>query len=175
MSSNAISTLRFPAKALRSRIVGQYIFDAGYAGAVIFTCGNAASELRAWLGAGRQHTVLEIGPRGALIPGKWWAPAEIRRTWPTLFDATSGHLPAHLMAEIAKEFKRWLGTLAEPRYFVPSGSGETIVCLRLAYPEIEFIPLYDSSKPETVWHTEAPLNMFVDAQTKSKENSNGCR
>jgi hypothetical protein len=97
---------------------------------------------------------------------KWWTQAEIHRTWPDLFDATSGHLSVPLMGDIAKAFRLQLGELPMARYAVPSGSGETICCLRVAYPLLDFEALYDDLKPETQRYPNAPLNPFVDCQSR---------
>lgn len=151
--------LIFPAKQLRSRAVARYMRYAGYQRAVVFTCGNAATALRQ-----QGVLVLEIGPQGVLEPRRWFTPAEIHETWPTLFDATSGHLSAALMAEIAQEFKYNLGELPnDVSYDVPTGSGETIVCLKIAYPNRKFIACYDQSKSSTTYNEQAPLNTLVAA------------
>ena len=152
-------TLIFPAKQLRARVIAGYMRQAGYTQAVVFTCGNAATALR-------KHCVdvLEIGPQGTLAPRRWWTPADIRKTWPTLFDATSGHLPTPLMVYIAYEFKQQLGVLrSHITYVVPSGSGETVICLKIAYPNIKFVAQYDASKESTLYNPEVPLNKLVAA------------
>ena len=153
--------LRFPHKQIRSRVIADYVRAAAYCGVVVFSCGNSAAALRE---QGLQ--VFEIGPRGDLQTGKWWTPALIHRTWPDLFDATSGHLHAPLMGDIAKAFRAHLGELPTARYMVPSGSGETICCLRIAYPLLDFEASYDDRKPETQRHPNAPLNPFVDSKSR---------
>src|SRR5437016_658912 len=130
--------LDFPAKRIRSRIIASYVRAAGYRGVVVFSCGNSAAALRE-----QGLELIEVGPRGDLKTEKWWTPAEIHRTWPDLFDATSGHLSAPLMGDIAKAFRAHLGELPRVRYAVPSGSGETICCLRVAYPLLDFEASYD--------------------------------
>ena len=155
------SSLHFPHKQIRSHVIGDYVRAAGYRGVVVFSCGNSAAALRE-----QGLEVLEIGPRGDLQTNKWWTPAGIHRTWPDLFDATSGHLPAPLMGDIAKAFRAHLGELPGACYVVPSGSGETICCLRLAYPLLDFEASYDDSKPETQRHPNAPLNPFVDSKSR---------
>lgn len=155
------SFLRFPHKQIRSRVIADYVGAAGYRGVVVFSCGNSAAALRE-----QGLDVLEIGPRGDLQTNKWWTPAAIHRTWPDLFDATSGHLHTPLMGDIAKAFRAHLGELSATRYIVPSGSGETICCLRIAYPLPDFEAWYDDSKPETQRHPNAPLNPFVDSKSR---------
>jgi len=162
MSARSAKVLEFPNKKLRARVIADYVREGGYRGVVVFTCGNAAVALRE---AGLE--VVEIGPRGALHAGKWWTQAEIHRSWPDLFDATSGHLSVPLMGDIAKEFRAHLGDLPPGRYKVPSGSGETITCLRIAYPSLDFDAAYDNSKPETTLDPDAPLNAIVESETAS--------
>jgi hypothetical protein len=45
-------------------------------------------------------------------------------------------------------------------YQVPTGSGETIVCLRQAFPESLFLPVYNISAG-TQYNPQAPLNKQV--------------
>ena len=155
-----VRVLRFPNKRLRAHVIAEYVRVSGYRGVVVFTCGNAATELRE-----RGLEVVEIGARGDLQTKKWWKAAEIHRLHPDLFDATSGHLPACLMVEVGKAFREYLGDLQPGQYAVPTGSGETIMCLRAAYPDadIVFHAAYDDSKPETTRDPMNPLNEFVDA------------
>jgi hypothetical protein len=152
--------LQFPHKKIRAQVIADFVRIAGYRGVVVFTCGNAAKTLR-----DEGLEVTEVGPRGDLKTEKWWTMAEIHRAWPDLFDATSGHLPIPLMGDIAKAYRAHLGELRVGRYSVPSGSGETVTCLRVAYPLLEFDPTYDEAKLETTRHDDAPLNLFVDADS----------
>jgi len=152
--------LDFPHKQIRARVIAEFVRQAGYRGVVVFTCGNAAKTLR-----NEGLEVTEIGPRGDLKTEKWWTMAEIHRAWPDLFDATSGHLAVPLMGDIAKAYRAHLGDLSVGRYSVPAGSGETVTCLRIAYPLMTFDPTYDNSKPETTRHEDAPLNAIVDAES----------
>lgn len=150
--------LTFPAKKIRSRVIKEFILDAGYRGAICFTCGNAANELRE-VGV----DVLEISPYGPLSANKWWNPASVHKVWPDLFDATSGHLPVHLMVKISVAFREYLGELIG-EYDVPTGSGETIVCLRWAYPDCRFNPIYGLNE-STKFNPEAPLVAIVGLQS----------
>jgi len=153
------SRLTIPAKRLRAEAIAEYVRAAGVGGVVCFTCGNAAEELR------RQGLhVVEVGPRGELDAGWWWPAERIARTWPHLLDATSGHLPAPLMARVAEAFRRYLGPLdMDVVHEVASGSGETVVCLAWAYPECRFAAVYDGRRPETRYGRQAPLNGLVRA------------
>jgi hypothetical protein len=104
-------------------------------------------------------TVLDISPAGDLQANRWWTPTEIACTWPHLFDATSGHLPVDLMAAIGARFRAYLGDLPQDTT-VPSGSGETVVCLALAYPNVRFTAIYGGSAA-TRYDQRAPLNPLV--------------
>ena len=148
--------LTFPErKQIRAKVIAAYVREAGYRGVVAFSCGNAAAALR-----DEGLVVVEVGPMGGLRPGKWWRPAEVHQCWPDLFDATSGHLPIPLMLDIAWAFRKHLGDLPGGGYEVPTGSGETIVCLRWAYPAISFTPIYGMGAGAK-YEVEAPLNQIV--------------
>lgn len=148
--------LQVPQKRIRAAVIAAYMQDAGYAAAVCFTCGNAATALRR---AGVR--LIEVGPAGVLQPGRWWTPAEIHATWPGHFDATPGHLPYLLMIEIAHEIRDGNPGGPPPRgsYRVPTGSGETITCLRIAWPHLDLQPAFDvpGLLAETRAHDEAPI------------------
>ena len=157
--------LRFPNKKLRARSIARHVREGRYSGVVVFTCGNAATALRRELLAGLD--VIEIGPRGVLSTGKWWTPAEIHNTFPNLFDATSGHLPLPVLVEVAKDFAAHFeqDENFDPlgQYYVPTGSGETILALHMAFPQAKFVAVYDNTHAETTRDPEAPLNAIVDA------------
>ena len=153
-----MNLLRFPHKQIRAAVIADHLRRAGRAaaGVVCFSCGNASAALRA---AGLD--VLDVGPRGALQPRHWWTEAEIAKAFPTMFDATSGHLSTALMLRIGQAYRAHLGELP-PAVYVPSGSGETAVCLALAYPERRIHAVYDDSDPATTWNDAAPLNTLVE-------------
>jgi len=147
--------LRFPNKKLRARVIKEYVAAAGYRGVVCFSCGNASTALKE---AGLY--VIDVSPRGELEARKWWTPEDIHRAWPDLFDATSGHLPLPLMVKISAAFKKYLGP--EPYSLnVPTGSGETILALKVAYPTLDFRPVYNLDDA-TKYNPEAPLNKVVE-------------
>jgi hypothetical protein len=156
----ASKPLHFPHKKIRAEVIAQFVRQAGYKGVVVFTCGNAAKTLR-----DEGLDVVEVGPRGDLKTEKWWTMAEIHKAWPELYDATSGHLAVPVMGDIAKAYRAHLGDLSAGTYSVAAGSGETVTCLRIAYPLLTFDPTYDDSKPETTRHDGAPLNPVVDAES----------
>jgi len=145
--------IRFSAKKIRAQVIAEYIALAGYRGAVCFGCGNGAAAIRE-----TGVYVLDISERGELEARKWWTPAEIHKCWPDLFDATSGHLPAFLMMEIGRAFRAHLGEIDGGE--VPTGSGETITCLRWAYPDKKFSPVYNLDRA-TQYDEQSPLNDLV--------------
>lgn len=131
--------------------------ENGYTRAVCFSCGHASQELKR---AGVE--VLDISPRGDLQALRWFTPAEISRAFPGAFDATSGHLPLALMYRIADRLRSLLAFQPGQRVSVPSGSGETLLCLALAFPFVRFVAVYDNSNPATEWNEGAQLNRLVE-------------
>jgi hypothetical protein len=151
-------------KAIRAEIIASYVHTAGYKGVVCLSCGNATKALREAL-SGTKTRLIDISPSGILVPaeGKWFSPAEIHAIWPDYFDATSGHLPFWMMMEIGLVLRDSLGELNRLHsYEIPTGSGETIACLKMAYPEISFIAVYGHDKA-TEFNFEAPLNEYIKA------------
>jgi hypothetical protein len=147
-----------PQKKIRATVIAKYMARAGIARAVCFTSGSAAQALR-YAGV----DVLAIGPEEKLQAATWWTPADISRWFPDCFDATSGHLPAHLMVYIARALRSHVGQVSANEIIeVPTGSGETITCLRWAYPGVLFVPVYNVGQG-TEYHHLAPLNMVVEA------------
>lgn len=149
--------LVFNAKPIRSRVIKRYMQAIKVDRAVCFSCGNASKALKE-----EGIDTLDISCTGDLIANRWFTPAEVAERFKGYFDATSGHLPLHLMVAIANEFKKHLGELKESSYEVPTGSGETIICLKIAYPHINFIGVYNLGAP-TEFSSEAPLNDVVKA------------
>ena len=49
----------------------------------------------------------------------------------------------------------------EEEVVVPTGSGETLVCLAMAFPKVKFIARYNIDAA-TEYHEEAPLNKLVE-------------
>lgn len=150
----AVELLRFPHKKIRAEVIKRYI-QGRYEKAVCFSCGNAARELQA---AG--VNTLHIGVNGDLQPNKWFTQQEIATAFPTHFDATSGHLPAELMIMLAEEYKKYLGELPDLVY-LPTGSGETLICLKLAYPATQFVAVYNLDSA-TEYDSRCVLNKFVE-------------
>ena len=97
-----------------------------------------------------------------MLPNRWLTTAEVHRMFPNHFDATSGHLNMELMNRIAAAYRAHLGELSSPQY-VPSGSGECLVCLKLAYPDVQFYAEYDVVGLEgpTQFNARAPMAPLV--------------
>lgn len=135
-------------KKIRAEVIKEYLNAIGQNKCVCFTCGNASRYLRE-----QGVEVVEV-----INPDRWWEFSEIQAYY-KLFDATSGHLPIPLMVEIAKRLKT---AIKRPRFkYVACGSGETYICLRLAFPFYHFIPVYNIDKP-TTFNAKAPLNGLVE-------------
>lgn len=154
--------LKFRAKYARALCISSYLrSEMGERPVVCFSCGNAANELRL-LGL----DVLEIGEQGKLVPNHWFKQSEIAKYFPNYFDATPGHLSMELMLELGWWFEHQLSfehiTLGDDVY-VPTGSGETLVVLKLRFPEKRFHAVYNVAglEKETEYHEEAPLNQLV--------------
>lgn len=145
-------------KRIRAEVVRAYMVRCGISYAVCFSCGNASRYLRE---AG--VSLLDISPQGDLTANRWFTMEEIRRRFPQAFDATSGHLPADLMGEIAERLKREFNFEQDTEYIIPTGSGEGVVCLKMAFPDVFFTPQYDDSYPATEYNEGAPLNDVVRA------------
>lgn len=149
--------LKVSAKHERALLIRDHLRDAHLPWRVLcLTCGNAAAALR---GVGLQ--VVEVGPRGPLVPSRWLEPAEVAFMWPGLFDATSGHLSVGMMVQLGQRLRQLLGDDL-PSLRVPTGSGETVVALALAYPEHRFTACYGRDTA-TQWNAKAPLNPLVAA------------
>lgn len=151
-----------PPKLLRAHAVRDYLAAAGRAPRVVcLTCGNCAHYLRA---AGCDVVEVGEGERALLRPARWLQPDEVARAFPEHFDATSGHLPLHLMAAVGERLRTMLGDLdAGAVHQVPCGSGETLCCLALAYPECKFEAVYHvpGNEAATRYNPGAPLNALV--------------
>ena len=150
--------LVFPHKLIRSKIIKNYI-KGNYDKTVCFSCGNAGRALEEL-----NLDVLHIGEEGTLTPNKWFSMKEINHQFHEYFDATSGHLNIELMQLISKEYLKYFGEnkfKPNEEVYVPTGSGETLVCLKMAYPKTRFIAVYNLGK-ETEYNPQAPLNKLVE-------------
>ena len=148
------------AKAIRASVIKEYMQLHGYKQCVCFSCGNASRKLK---DAGVD--CIDISPSGDLNANRWWSMAEIRKAFPTCFDATSGHLSTDVMRMIVECFRAEFEDRFKPhkKYIIPAGSGETILCLKLAFPCTEFVAMYDDSNPATQYNRAAPLSCYVAA------------
>ena len=143
-------------KRLRAYMLHDYIGkDKKY---VCFSCGNT-SEMLKNIGL----DVLDISPKGDLIANRWFSIQEIHELFPQHFDATCGHLSIELMNRLANIYRGYFKALLcnYDEIIVPTGSGETICCLALAFPDKKFVALYNVDAA-TEYHEEAPLNKLVE-------------
>lgn len=145
-----------PFKLMRSVAVKRYMEDAGYSTAVCFSCGNAVDALRS-VGV----DVVGISPNGEYEARRWMSPAEVHRHFPLFFDATSGHLPMGVMRDVAGIFKSDILDVPD-EIWLPTGSGETLVCMKMAFPDISIHAVYDINDA-TAYNDGAPLNGLVRA------------
>lgn len=136
---------------MRALVIKEHLLGTKYKGVVLFTSGEAGRALSDVLKGTKYKVII---PRTK----KWHTPKDIALKWPNYFDATSGHLPLWLMVKIANVFRQM--HLSKPCYVVPTGSGECIICLKLAYPQKEFVAVYNLGKP-TKFEPNAPLNDII--------------
>ena len=151
MISHSINILE---KKIRAIVVKEYIEAAGISSVVCYTCGNSSRYLRE---AG-------VDVEEVINPDKWYEFNEIAYKHGK-FDATSGHLPYPLMLSIANELKAKLGENFHYVYDdgvleLPTGSGETMLCMKLAYPELNIKPIYNLDDT-TSYCDMAPLNGII--------------
>lgn len=149
-------------KRIRAKVVKEYMERNGITHAVCFSCGNASREL-----ARAGVNLLDISPQGDMTANRWFTQEEIRRLFPSAFDATSGHLPIDLLNTIAERIKEEV-TLEDEAYTVATGSGETFVVLSIAFPDKHFEPIYDLDEA-TAYSQQAPLNGLVAALSKKHQ------
>lgn len=147
--------LKFPNKKIRAAVIKDYLKDKQYKGVVCFSCGNATRELKK-VGL----NVIDISPSGDFIPLHWFQPSSIKNIFPEYFDATSGHLTFEVMQLIAEKFKQVLKKEIKEINYIPTGSGETILCLKLAFPDKKFVAVYNIDEA-THYEERAMLNGIV--------------
>lgn len=146
---------RFNNKELRSIIIKKYMQRHGFDKAVCFSCGNASRQLKA---AGVK--TLDISPTGDMQANRWFTIGEIKAAFPDYFDATSGHLTMDCMRDIADEFYYQLHKIMPKAIELPTGSGETLVCLKMAFPQTRIKAVYNLNAA-TQYEPDAPLNNLV--------------
>lgn len=151
-----MNLFRFDNKRIRAQAIRQYMAQHGYRKAVCFSCGNASRELRR---AGID--TLDVSPTGDMQALRWFTIGEVRDQFPDHFDATSGHLPMDCMQMVANMYRDELGD-SIGRICLPTGSGETLVCLKMAYPDSHITAVYNLDAA-TAYDEHAPLNSLVQA------------
>jgi len=140
-------------KKIRSKIIKEYIKKVGINKVVCFTCGNATQFMR-----DEGIDVLSLGENEDLNPCYWWTQEKINKTFKNYFNATSGDLPLFLMYKIANKLKKELGNYKSGK--IKIGSGETALCLKLAFPKAK-IELYRDGNKETIYSPKANLNQLL--------------
>ena len=150
-----IELLRFEHKRIRAEVIKEYLKDKTYKGVVCFSCGNASRELKN-IGL----NVIDISPKGDFIANRWFEPGEINEIFKEYFDATSGHLSMELMNKIADRFYIELNGVLDDVNYVPTGSGETLICLKLAFPDKKFVAVYNLDEA-TEYSDNCVLNNLV--------------
>lgn len=153
-------------KHYRAHVIRDYVQEVGYKKIVIFTCGSAGRALKEEL-HGQNQTILTIGPGQDLETNYWWSPEQIAVQFPDHFDATSGHLAMPLLRSISAVFKHNGRYLIEENttYTIKTGSGETIVAMKMAFPKSNFIAVY-GPEPPVRYEVNAPMNTLVEAVAK---------
>ena len=146
---------RFNNKELRSIVIRAYMQRHGFDKAVCFSCGNASRQLKA---AGVK--TLDISQTVDMQANRWFTIGEIKAAFPDYFDATSGHLPMDCMQDIADEFYFHLHKSMPGSILLPTGSGETLVCLKMAFPKTIITAVYNMDAA-TQYEEDAPLNSLV--------------
>ena len=155
-----MNLFRFDNKGLRAVAIAYYMRTNGYDKAVCFSCGNASRALKQC-----GIDVLDVSPTGDLQALRWFTIGEVHRHFPTHFDATSGPLPMDCMKEVAWWYKGKLKSIPD-KINLPTGSGETLVCLKMAFPESHITAVYDLDDA-TRYEKDAPLNPLVLAMADS--------
>lgn len=172
MSSDVLSRLDFPErKQLRSLLIRDHLRRTDQRRVVCFSCGNASRCLGEllqpqsfWFDHQQtRYTVVAITPDGPLQTNKWWTPTEIAEVWPDFCDATPGHLSVPMMHKLATMYKAKLASKLNGAigYIVPTGSGETIIALGMAFPGVKFIAEYNDNTPGTTYDAANPNNVLV--------------
>lgn len=149
-----VELFTFPNKALRAQAILAYMALTGREMAVCFSCGNASKALKK-----EGVKTLDISATGDLIANRWFQQYEVAKYFPEYFDATSGHIPVECMLDVARRFKEYLKKIPDEIY-LPTGSGETLVELKLAFPETRINAVYNLNDA-TRYDEECVLNGLV--------------
>lgn len=137
-------------KKIRAEIIKQYLNSIGKNECVCFSCGNASNKLK----------ISGVETIEVINPTKWYTAEEIQNEF-KVFDATSGHLPMFLMQRISEQLYKNYNPPAQGSE-IATGSGETYCCLKMAFPFVSIIPVYNLDIA-TKFNENAPLNTLVDA------------
>lgn len=139
----------------------EYVKETPYEGIVCVGEGPTVMELIKAAPAGMPVVTIETD-RAISMEG-------IANAYPRHFDATNGHLPLWLMVRIANKFAEWINANVRKsmggEVRIPTGSGETLFELRIAYPEItetQFVALYDFNRDKR-FDPNGPINQAVRA------------
>lgn len=144
-------------KQIRADWIAQYCKMAGYLGISCLTCGTTGIAL---ITACRKEG-LEC--RVFSNPRRWWGNADfIEYNGSQFFDATSGHIPLFMICKLGILYRSYLGDTQAETITVPTGSGETAISLRIAYPDKIIVAQYGESA-EIKREGDAVLNAAVDA------------
>ncbi len=139
-------------KVIRADVIKTYLNAMELNECVCFSCGNSSRALK---DAGlRVYEMIE--------PDGWWEFNEIAAEF-GLFDATSGHLPFPLYTEIAKKVRNHFKSQTfdfTKTYKIKTGSGETFLVMKLAYPELKLTPVRNLNAA-TKYHPNAPMNTLI--------------
>ena len=145
----------FPNKQIRANAIKEYCEKYNIKKLVCFSCGNASRSLKE-VGL----DVIDVSPNGDLEAKHWFTQREISELFPDRFDATSGHVPMELMIMISDHFKNYLKEIPEEIY-LPTGSGETLVELKLAFPDTKIHAVYNINEA-TEYSEYCVLNNLVN-------------
>ena len=157
-------------KRIRAQVIKEHMKALRIKKAVCFTCGNAGRALQE---AGIPTTT--VGPNEEIKATHWYSQAEIARTFPDHFNATSGDIPLYLIAEIGRRMREALGPTFRGGP-VRIGSGETVVALAMAYPELrDRIEPYRDGTEATAYERGATLNPVVAALWGTDKAYADCR
>lgn len=156
-----LSLPTFSPKEARAILLLRHATETKARGIVCFSSGNAGRALQHFA-QGTGMPVLHIGPQGSMQTPYWHSVGDIALLWPGWLDCTSGHLPVPLMAALGRSYASIIGPLDhKDGYEVMCGSGETLVCLALAYPKVKFDAVYDDADHATRYDEANPLNGLV--------------